>query len=124
MTQQTILNGAFEDDPSAETIYLAFGKVNNNFTELYSLIGPAADAEIDTSGNLVFPYQYGIGLTYNADGTLDVVTAVNGGNTWTMTYAYVGGNTDTITAYDGTSSWVMTFTWNPDNTLNNATGWV
>ena len=36
MTQQTIDFGAFPNDPAADGIRDAFGKVQNNFTDLYS----------------------------------------------------------------------------------------
>lgn len=120
MTKQVINRGAFEDDPGAETIYLAFGKVNNNFDDLYA----NADAEVDVNGDLVFPYRYGINPSYNIDGTLDQITATNGGTTWTLTYVYSGTNVDHIDAADGASTWTKTFTYNPDGTLLTSTGWV
>lgn len=35
MTQEVINNGSYVDDPTAEDAYTAFGKVNNNFNDLY-----------------------------------------------------------------------------------------
>lgn len=39
MAQQLIDNGSFDNDPDAEKIREAFGKTNDNFTELYGNIG-------------------------------------------------------------------------------------
>jgi hypothetical protein len=69
MAQQTINRGSAVNDPTAESLYAAFGKVNDNFDELYPLV-PVSKT-----------------LTYNMDGTLDVVTDANG----TKTMGYSGG---------------------------------
>lgn len=45
MSKQTILNGTFDDDPSAEKTRISFGKVNTNFTEIYTTI-PQVDASV------------------------------------------------------------------------------
>jgi hypothetical protein len=45
MAKQVINNGAFDNDPSAEKVRLAFGKVNANFTEIYDAI-PIDPAEL------------------------------------------------------------------------------
>lgn len=120
MAIQVINNGSFLDDPTADEIFLSFEKTKANFSLLVSLL----DAEVDSSGNLVFPYQYGQALAYNADGTVDTITATDGTTTWVMTFAYASGVTDTITVTDGTDIWIDTYTFNPDGTFNTSTGWI
>lgn len=55
MAKEIILNGTFDNDPSAEKIRLAFDKVNANFTELFNAIG------VDSFGDMVK-------LMYDPDG--------------------------------------------------------
>ena len=55
MTQQIINLGTGPDSQTGDTLYVAFTKVNANFTELYNVIGPDGTVvlnNIDASGNI------------------------------------------------------------------------
>ena len=71
MSKQTILNGGFDNDPSAEKTRTAFGKVNANFTEVYTTIPNLDPATL--SG------QNGKILVVDATGSFFELVALSGG---------------------------------------------
>lgn len=71
MSKQVILNGTFDNDPSAEKTRTAFGKVNTNFTEIYTTI-----PQVDPS---TLSGQNGKILVVNAGGTAFELAALAGG---------------------------------------------
>jgi len=97
MTQAVINNGTFDNDPSAESVRSAFGKVNSNFTELYAralgflslsiasanVIVPISQSEanqwIDFTGGLVTrtatfnPFEGFVWITNSGSASLNVV---------------------------------------------------
>lgn len=121
MTKQVVDYGGFADDPTADSLYVAFGKVVGNFDDLY--VG-SAYTERDSASRLVYPYIYTQTNDYNGDGTLNYIETANGGTTWRQTFAYnVDGTVATITAIDGTNTWVKTLTYLAGQ-LTSSTGWV
>lgn len=70
MAKQTILNGTFDNDPSAEKIRLAFNKVNANFTEIYDAI-PLTSTELAAQAGKI--------LVVNGGGTAFVFASAPGG---------------------------------------------
>ena len=71
MSKATINNGAFDNDGSAEKIRLGFGKVNDNFTEIYTTIPNVDPATLAGQNGKI--------LVVNAGGTAFELASLAGG---------------------------------------------
>ena len=84
MAKQTINIGQTANDRSGDPLRTAFDKVNQNFTELYNIVGVTSltelaqdyAAEMFTSGT-----QSGITVEYNdANNSMNLTVVIDGGN--------------------------------------------
>lgn len=71
MAKQVINNGSFDNDPSAEKVRTAFGKVNTNFSEIYDTMPNIDPATLAGQGGKI--------LVVNAGGTAWELAAAPGG---------------------------------------------
>lgn len=71
MSKLVINNGAFDNDGTAEKIRLGFGKVNDNFTEIYTTIPNMDPATLAAQNGKI--------LVVNAGGTAFELSALAGG---------------------------------------------
>ena len=71
MSKLTINNGAFDNDGSAEKIRLGFGKVNTNFTEIYTTVPNLDPATLAGQNGKI--------LVVNGAGTAFELSALAGG---------------------------------------------
>jgi hypothetical protein len=74
MTQETINIGASANATGADTIRVAFGKVNNNFTDLYPQTVPThSTGKVgDIEGMIAFDSTYFYYCTAPYDGTTNI----------------------------------------------------
>lgn len=71
MAKQVINNGSFDNDPSAEKVRTAFGKVNTNFSEIYDTVPNVDPATLAGQAGKI--------LVVNAGGTAWELAAAPGG---------------------------------------------
>ena len=123
MARQTINNGSFPDDPSAENLYVSFNKTNLNFAELYLLF---LAGEYKSDGTLVYPSGRAQTVSYNLDDTVDEMTCVYGGFTWTMAFVYTNGDVTQMAADDGIGghNWTLDITYNSDHSVDTTGVWT
>ena len=85
MTRQTIDRGSVANDKTGDTLRVAAGKINDNFEELYGLLGGDSGSSVTFStAGLVFEgstynstvdaVEQGSNVTYQLDGASDTIT--------------------------------------------------
>lgn len=75
MAQESIFIGSYDNDPAADSLRVAFGKCNHNFTELYSTVASSGV----TSVAITMPTGFTVnGSPITSTGTFAITTALSG----------------------------------------------
>ena len=101
MSKQVVNRGTTANDGTGEGLYAAFGKLNDNFTELYNILGQNADSATPLAAGLTLESATGSNVA-GADFTLNLSkptgTGVAGSAIFKSSFkGIVGANTVTMT---------------------------